>query len=536
MISAMNERVLLHVLVLDGDRGRRDACLKLALGDVIALHPAATIAEADALLATQPIDVALVDWQLGHRAPEGLAWIGRLRLHDPDCFRVVTTTLADPGAAIAAMNGGLIDAFLAWPWDDAQAVALIHQGAEACLLRRHNRELLQELSDRNRELLDFTDNLEHLVAERTASLQEANERLVHQQQTLVRLETQGVVSHLARGLAHELNNPLAVILGYTQRLQRSAADADTHRRLVTILDEVERCRGLVDQLRRLAAPLGEDTVDLNPATVLAAVLETRRAAGQPVPALRLHGAIPMVVAAPAALRRVFGEIVANAVIAGAQHLDLSGLIEHERVAVHLANDGAPLTEDEAAHATKPFFTTRAADGARGLGLAVAAGLLRDQHGHLEVLPAPNGGALAVIYLPCGEHSAASSTGADAATSSQPHGSVLVVDDDALVGELLGDVLHELGLRVQVVQTCAAARAMLASREPGDLLAVLADLHLPDGNGALLLDELERDPALAGRCALITGDALAPSSRPLLAKPFRVEDVGILLLRLLQQRT
>ncbi len=530
----MNERVLLHVLVLDGNVDKRAACQQLAIGPVIGLHPVATIAEADALLTTQQIDVALVDWQLGQQSPEGLAWLGRLALHDPDCFRVVTTTLADPTAAIAAVNGGLIDAFLAWPWDDAQAVALIHQGAEACLLRRHNRALLLELSDRNSELLAFTDNLEGLVAERTARLQEANERLLQQQQALVRLETQGVLSHLARGLAHELNNPLAVILGYTQRLQRSAADDDTQRRLATILAEVDRCRGLVDQLRRLAAPLEEDTIDLDPGAALAAVLEARRAAGQPAPHLRLHGIIPPVVAAPAALRRVLAEVVANAVTAGARNLDLSGMIEYERVALHLANDGDTPTADEAANATKPFFTTRAADGARGLGLAVAAGLLRDQQGHLELQSQVSGGAVAVIYLPCGE--VTQLMGEVMATDDAVSGTVLVVDDDALIGELLSDVLCELGLRVQVVRTCAEARTAVRGRRAADgAFAVLADLHLPDGSGALLLDELERDPELAGRCALITGDELPLSARPMLAKPFRVEQIGILLLRLLAQR-
>ena len=528
----MTDQVLLHVLVVDADAEKRAACQRLALGSVIGLHFAATVEAADELLCTQQIDVALVDWQVGHDTPAGLAWLGRLQAQDPDCFRVVTTALADPAAAIAAVNGGVIDAFLAWPWKEAQAVALIHQGAEACLLRRHNRALLLELSDRNSELLDFTDNLERLVAERTARLQEANERLLQQQQALVRLETQGVVSHLARGLAHELNNPLAVILGYSQRLQRTATDADAQRRLATILDEVERCRGLVDQLRRLAAPLDEETEDVDVAAVLAQVLAVRAAAQQPVPVLRVHGDIPTALAAPVALRRVLAEVVSNAVTAGAQHLDVSGMIEYERIAFHVGNDGITPTEDEAAHATKPFFTTHAAEGARGLGLAVAAGLLRDQQGHLELVPLVSGGALAVIYLPRG-------VGTSPARASARHdgsdaGSVLVVDDDALIGELLSDVLRELGLRTQVVQTCAAARTFIAERRSTDgSLAVLADLHLPDGNGAWLLDELERQPQFDGRCALITGDSLPHGTRPMLAKPFRIEDVSNLLLRLLK---
>ena len=499
------------------------------------LHGVGTVAEADAVLTRCQVDVALVDQHLGPGDPEGLAWLGVLHASDPDCFRVIFTGAADLDFAVRAINGGVIDAFLTKPWSDEQVVALLHQGAEVALLRRHNRALLQELSQRNTDLLTFNDTLEQTVAERTTNLRAANERLQQQQQALVRLETHGVVSHLAKGMAHELNNPLAVIMGYAQRLRRGLPDTgnDTATRLDVILEEVNHCRELVDQLRRMASPLDEETVPLRPDELLAEVLRLRVDSGSPALPLTIKGRIPEVTAAPAALRRVFAEVVANAVLAGATRLSLAGEVIYERAYLRLANDGEMPNEDVVANATKPFFTTRAADGARGLGLAVATGLLRDQEGHVELAAGVGGGAMVTIQLPAKMGSgpvlamhAVQGSGSFSGVS----GVVLVVDDDVLVGELLADVLHDLGLHTVLARTCTEARAAASSHH---LVAVLADLNLPDGTGSKLLDDLLARPGLSGRGALITGAEKPNANHPVLAKPFRLDQVAGLMRDLLK---
>ena len=525
----------LTILLLDDDAHVRSSLGRLDLGAAMRLHGVGTVAEADAVLTRCQVDVALVDQHLGPGDPEGLAWLGRLHASDPDCFRVIFTGAADLDFAVRAINGGVIDAFLTKPWSDEQVVALLHQGAEVALLRRHNRALLQELSQRNTDLLTFNDTLEQTVAERTTNLRAANERLQQQQQALVRLETHGVVSHLAKGMAHELNNPLAVIMGYAQRLRRGLPDTgnDTATRLDVILEEVNHCRELVDQLRRMASPLDEETVPLRPDELLAEVLRLRVDSGSPALPLTIQGRIPEVTAAPAALRRVFAEVVANAVLAGATRLSLAGEVVYERAYLRIANDGEMPDEDVVANATKPFFTTRAADGARGLGLAVATGLLRDQEGHIELAAGVGGGAMVTIQLPAKMGSgpvlamhAVQGSGSFSGVS----GVVLVVDDDVLVGELLADVMHDLGLHTVLARTCTEARAAASSHH---LVAVLADLNLPDGTGSKLLDDLLARPGLGGRGALITGAEHPNANHPVLAKPFRLDQVASLMRDLLK---
>ncbi len=525
----------LNILLLDDEPHVRNALARLDLGAAMRLYGVGTVADAEILLTQCQVDVALVDQHLSPGDPEGLAWLGRLHAIDPDCFRVIFTGAADLDFAVRAINGGVIDAFLTKPWSDEQVVALVHQGAEVALLRRHNRALLQELSERNTDLLTFNNTLESTVAERTTNLRAANERLQQQQQALVRLETHGVVSHLAHGMAHELNNPLAVIMGYAQRLRRGLPDTgnDTATRLDVILEEVNQCRELVDQLRRMAAPLEEDTVPLRPDEILEEVLRLGNEAGRPMLPLTKRGHIPEVTAAPAALRRVFGEVVANAVTAGATRLIMSGEVVYERAYLRLANDGTTPDEDVIAHATKPFFTTRAAEGARGLGLAVALGLLRDQEGHIELSAGIGGGAMVTIQLPAkiGSGAVLAMHAVQGSGSfSTVEGVILVVDDDILVGELLADVLHDLGLRTTLARTCGEAHAAAATHH---LVAVLADLNLPDGTGKTLLDELLIKLNLQGRGALITGAEKPNVLYPVLAKPFRLDQVAALMRTLLQ---
>ena len=524
----------LTILLVDDDAHVRSSLARLDLGAAMNLHGVGTVAEAEALQKHCQVDVAIVDQHLGPGDPEGLEWLRLLHATDPDCYRVIFTGAADLDFAVRAINGGVIDAFLTKPWSDEQVVALVHQGAEVALLRRHNRALLDELSQRNTDLLTFNDTLELTVAERTINLRAANDRLQQQQQAMVRLETHGVVNHLARGMAHELNNPLAVIMGYTQRLRRGLPDIgnDMATRLDVILEEVNHCRDLVDQLRRMAAPLDEDTAPLRPDELLAEVLHLRTESGRPALPLTIHGQIPEVTAAPAALRRVYTEVVNNAVLAGATCLSLSGEVIYERAYLRIANDGAMPTEDVIANATKPFFTTRAADGARGLGLAVATGLLRDQEGHIELSAGVGGGAMVTIQLPAKIGSGpvmAMRAVHGSGSFSAVEGVILVVDDDVLVGELLADVLHDLGLRTVLARTCSEARSAATAHR---LVAVLADLNLPDGTGTTLLDDLLAAPGLTGRGALITGAENPKANHPVLAKPFRLDQVAELMRDLL----
>lgn len=527
------------VLVVDDDPNVLKALGRLDLGPQFSLRLCASAAEAERVIGNEEIEVALVDQHLGVGAPTGLDLLAHLRERDADCFRIIFTGAADLHFAVNAINQGLIDAFLVKPWTSEHLVSLLNQGCETALLRRHNRQLAKEIAGRNAALEHLNQQLERMVEERTASLRETLDQLRQSQVEMVRLETQSTVSQIARGLAHELNNPLAAILGYSQRLKRRlGSDLDTAQRLDVILAEVERCRGLVEQLRNLAAPLDESPRACDPAAMLDQAAARLQATGVAVPEIRVQGTLPQVIAGPRSLARVFEQVLDNARLAGARTCTLAAANDDGRVRLLVKNDGATPDDETTRNATRPFYTTRADRGHRGLGLSMASALLREQEGAINLERQEDGsaGAVCVISLP---HAAGAPV--TEPTNQQPHpdsGLVLIVDDDPMITELLSDYLREDGINVLVVATADQAKAALTGQP---IRAVIADYHLEHGSGIDVLRMLiARQPGLTGHVAVFTGandaatlDRIAKETGyPVLAKPFRLEQVQKLVREIL----
>lgn len=530
------------VLVLDDDPRVLAALGRMDLGSAFALRLCSTVAQAEQVLAVGEVEVALVDQNLDPGDPLGLDVLASLRDRDPDCFRIIFTGAADLDFAVNAINQGLIDAFLVKPWTSETLIPLLSQGCETALLRRHNRQLAQELAQRNADLEHLNQQLETLVDERTRDLRATLDRLRHQQQEMVRLETQATIAQLVRGLAHELNNPLASILGYSQRLRRKlASDPDTVGRLDVILTEVDRCCSLVEQLRSFAQPLEEEIVPCRPEELLRQAAQRLTANGHAPLTLAIDRLIPRVLAAPRSLGRVFEQVLDNVRLAGATSCRLTAVERHGRVRLELSNDGETPSDATFRHATKPFFTTRSGSGHRGLGLAIASSLLREQAGQVELTPREDGqpGATCTVTLPVAPDLDPDRTPSGTRTIVRSGAAmVLVVDDEPMVAELLVDSLTEESIAARHVGT---VREALAVARKTTLRAVLIDYHLPDGSGVELVQRLLHDqPSLKGHAAMITGasdaDAIIQLRRqmdmPVLGKPFHLDDIHKLIREIL----
>ena len=524
------------ILALVPNPQQRDEISALELGPGLVLHVCSSPAAAERLLIRIRPDVVFAGCDT---AP---GWLAQPQAQDPDAFRLLACDQAGLAAAIDLVNSGGADALLRSPATAAETIRLLHHGCETALLRRHNRSLIDELAVRNNDLLVFNERLEELVADRTRHLVEAQEHLQEQQRQMVQLETQSTVTHLLRGLAHEFNNPLAAIFGYAQRLRRTqAAIPEVVRRVDVILQEVEHCRTVVQQLAQLATPLAEEAVASEPEPVLEAACARLRASGLAAPAITLPERLPAVIAAPRALARVFEQVLANAVEAGARTVTISGNTIGNQVRLILDNDGETPEATVISNAIRPFFSSRAAQGHRGLGLSTAAALLREQDGTIELSTRSDGqpGAATMILLPAAEPQPRrpSASGLRPVGTGSPGRSdplTLVVDDEPLIAELLAEVLRERGCATVIANSFAQAVEVLSQH---DIAALVVDMHLPDGSG---LDLARRAvvlrPALHGHIALTTGESdhemlerlVAEHGFPVLTKPFRLEAVASLL--------
>ncbi|GEJ58095.1 sensor histidine kinase [Anaeromyxobacter diazotrophicus] len=225
----------------------------------------------------------------------------------------------------------------------------------------------------------------------TAALKEHQARLVQS-------EKLAGVGRLAAGVAHEINNPLGVILGYT-RLMKKRADGALREDLGVIEEETLRAKEIVEGLLDLSRPVqvGREAVDLRAAAeeVVARLREAAVLDGVEV----MVAGDAIVEGHPSKLRQVLTNLVRNAAEAagpgGAVAVSLGEEAGEARVAVR--DSGPGLGPAAQARLFEPFFTTK--ERGTGLGLAISRAIARAHGGEIEAADAPGGGAIFQLRLP-----------------------------------------------------------------------------------------------------------------------------------------
>jgi signal transduction histidine kinase/ActR/RegA family two-component response regulator len=305
------------------------------------------------------------------------------------------------------------------------------------------------------------------------------------QETLVRGATLRAVGELAAGAAHHLNNLMAVVLGRAQLLLMKQPDAATAASLRSIeraaadaADTVVRIQGFSRTVKR-----GETApFDLNLA-VQEAIEFTRsrwqdeaQVKGAPIECAFDRGSLPAISGRSTEIREVLTNLILNAVDA----LPTGGRIavrtrsESGRAIVSVYDSGLGMSRDVKRRAFEPFFTTKGVKRT-GLGLAVAYGTIRRHGGQVEVESEEGHGTTVTFWLPVGGPGKGDAAGA----APERVGSILVIDDEADVRELVADVLAGRGHTVAVA---AGGRDGIARFETGRYDLVVTDLGMPDLTG------------------------------------------------------
>jgi signal transduction histidine kinase len=222
----------------------------------------------------------------------------------------------------------------------------------------------------------------------------------HQRQ-LVQSEKLAGIGRLAAGVAHEINNPLGVILGYV-RILRKRADAPLDEDLRVVEEEALRCKEIVEGLLDLSRPLaaGREPVDLREIAdeVVARLGEARLLAGVDV---RVSGA-GAAEAHPQKIRQVLANLVRNAAEAagGGGRVAVRVAERDGDAEVEVSDSGPGIAAPVRARLFEPFFTTK--ERGTGLGLAVSRAIARAYGGDVAADDAPGGGARFTLTLPRAE--------------------------------------------------------------------------------------------------------------------------------------
>ena len=315
----------------------------------------------------------------------------------------------------------------------ARAAALLTVLSEALavmlVLYARQRHRLGRQRQRAREDLQRAyDQLENLVADRTASLEQitrelrdenavrrqAEEQLRKAQSELVQAGKMAVLGQLSAGITHELNQPLTALRTMADNarvLIERGRLADASANLTTISQLVERMGQLTGQLRQFArkSDTRPSAVPVADAVTAALFLVERRIAQERVGfRMATHPRDLYALCDSNRLQQVLVNLFSNALdameMAGSRprQLVVEAGREGARVLISVTDSGPGIPEDVRAHLFEPFFTTKPQGKGLGLGLAISEQIVRESGGRLRAESPPEGGARFIIDLPRAE--------------------------------------------------------------------------------------------------------------------------------------
>jgi PAS domain S-box-containing protein len=368
-----------------------------------------------------------------------------------------------------------------------------------------------------------------------------------QREALRQSEKLSAMGTLLAGVAHELNNPLAIVMGRASLLEEKAEGSAVHDDARRIREAAERCGRIVRTFLNMARqrPPSRSAVQINDTVRAAADMlgYTLRSHGIKVD-LQVAESMPDVQADADQLGQVVLNLVVNAQqamesVQGARVLTLATGVEaprpgaagrEPRVWLRVADTGAGVPVAARDRLFEPFFTTKAAGFGTGLGLSVSRSIVREHGGDL-VLEPRDGGAVFRMSLPISGGAAPVSLPVPLdAAAGDAHHRVLVVDDEAEIADLMRAVLEGAGFDVATAESGAVALELLAEAR---FDAIVSDVRMPDIDGAALWRAVrEHHPLLARRMLFVSGDTLSSQARqvleetrcPSLDKPFARADL------------
>ncbi|WP_299852066.1 cache domain-containing protein [uncultured Roseovarius sp.] len=274
----------------------------------------------------------------------------------------------------------------------------------------HLDTLLDQVQERDRKLRSWADELNIRVEQRTAELREANEKLETTYQQLVMSEKLASIGEITAGVAHEINNPVAVIQGNVDVIRQTlGAEAQPVMTELALIDQqVGRINAIVGKLLQFARPTEfgtfEESVDLASVLDDCLVLVDHVITKGDMRVTINRADAPPVRINPGELQQVIINLIVNAVQAmqghGALEISISAAARDGQTGAQLviADTGPGIAEEKLKTVFDPFFTTKLGEGT-GLGLSVSQTLIQNANGLISVANRAGGGAQFTVWLP-----------------------------------------------------------------------------------------------------------------------------------------
>lgn len=381
--------------------------------------------------------------------------------------------------------------------------------------------------------------------------EEERSRLEAQLQQAQKMES---VGRLAGGVAHDFNNILTVIQGYSQiGLMETEPTQRIHSHLEEISKASERAADLTHQLLAFARKqtIAPKVLNLNEA-VAGMLKMLQRLIGENIQLNWQAGAnLWPVKVDPSQVDQLLANLCVNArdamedvgkitigtencVIDAAYqsvHGDIASTGEYVRLTV--SDNGSGMDAETQAHIFEPFFTTKGVGVGTGLGLSTVFGIVKQNNGFISVYSEPGLGTTFTIYLPSYLGQSGQAQKEDLAEPvPRGHETILLVEDDQSILKMATIILSRQGYTV--LQAHAPSEAIrLAKKHSGEISLLVTDVIMPEMNGKdLAADLLSQDPRL--KCLFMSGytaDTIAQhgvldGGVNFIQKPFSLPDLAI----------
>lgn len=366
---------------------------------------------------------------------------------------------------------------------------------------------------------------------------------VHMAERLRVADRMASVGTLAAGVAHELNNPLAYVMGNLELLRQHLRQSTGHgAELSTLaseaLDGARRMKAITQDLRTFSQPHTDAIESIDPRSVVESSLRMAATEIRHRATLRRHyETVPPVFAEVGKL----GQVILNLIVNAVQALPVGDVTEHEIVArtdtngegwavIEISDTGPGIPSYLLSRIFEPFVTSKPRGVGTGLGLSICHNIVTSLGGRITVHPRATRGTTFRVTLPPSGTPVAPTRRTTSSVPAVPAATmrarrVLVIDDDALVASALRRLLS---VRSEVVVTGSGREGLERLRGPERFDVVLCDLMMPELSGMDVYEAVEHErPELVGRFIFMTGGAFTDRARaflervpnPRLEKPF-----------------
>jgi PAS domain S-box-containing protein len=379
------------------------------------------------------------------------------------------------------------------------------------------------------------------------------------QAQLQQAEKLAAMGQLVSGVAHEINNPAAIISGFAQTLLLDNLPPEQRETVQMMYDEATRIGRITGNLLAFARAGGKERtlVDLNDIVRRTFALRSYHLSTLNIAVtLELDPKDPTSWANGAEMQQMLLNFLINAeqaltTIEGRRAITMRTAALDERVRLQVADTGPGVPREIQGKIFDPFFTTKPEGMGTGLGLSICYGIVHDHGGRIWVDSEPEraaggerGGAVFTVELPRDQRARRRLTPAPMARPPLPDAplSVLLVDDEEGLRRAVLTFLKRRGIRATAVGD--GVDALLALKKQS-FDVIVSDVRMPGMNGRQFLERLRQDhPAMVQRLIFSTGDTFAPDTAallqeagvPSLVKPFDFAKLETLLREVVSART